>query len=242
MITAENMNQLSDLELDIYNYIISHRHEVIHLKLKDLATDLHVSQSMITRVAKKLGYEGFLEWKAEMKLDQENQPTQNKKALNYILDYFNRVNNQEYDDIIHQAVDMIAKSREVLCSGIGLSDAIAKFASSLFNRRGKRTIYCEDFSARFRGMYDEHDCAILFTVSGETREIIDRIHDLKRYGIKIIVVTNNASSTAARLADLAITYYVPSSRNSDFYSSATQVPVLYIIESIANTLIEYGIY
>lgn len=40
MVTVDQMNQLSDLELDIYNYIISHRHEVIHMKLKDLSTDL----------------------------------------------------------------------------------------------------------------------------------------------------------------------------------------------------------
>ena len=78
MVTVDQMNQLSDLELDIYNYIISHRHEVIHMKLKDLSTDLHVSSSMITRVAKKLGYEGFLEWKAEIKLDQED------KSLSFI--------------------------------------------------------------------------------------------------------------------------------------------------------------
>ena len=103
-------------------------------------------------------------------------------------------------------------------------------------------MYSEDFSSRFRGMYDENDCALFFTVSGETREVIDRIEELKKYGIKIIVITNNASSTAAKISDLAITYYVPSSRNDDFYSSATQVPVLYIIESIANIFIEYGIY
>lgn len=242
MVTVETMDQLSDLELDIYNYITSHRHEVIHLKLKDLAADLHVSQSMITRVAKKLGYEGFLEWKAEMKLDQEDKPSQNKRTLNYILDYFNRVDNKEFDDIIHQAVEIIASSYEVICFGIGLSDAIAKYASSLFNRKGKKSVYGEDFSARYRGIYDKKDCAIVFTVSGETVEIINRIHDLKKYGIKIITVTNNASSTAARLSDLALTYYMPSSRNNDFYSSATQVPVLYIIESMANSLVEYGIY
>lgn len=49
MVTVDQMNQLSDLELDIFNYIISHRNEVIHMKLKDLSTDLHVSSSMITR-------------------------------------------------------------------------------------------------------------------------------------------------------------------------------------------------
>lgn len=186
MVTVDQMNQLSDLELDIYNYIISHRHEVIHMKLKDLSTDLHVSSSMITRVAKKLGYEGFLEWKAEMKLDQEDKPIQNKRALNYILDYFNRVDNKEFDALIHQAAEIIVNSHEVICFGIGLSDAIAKFAASLFNRKGKRAMYSGDFSARFRGMYDQNDCALFFTVSGETREIIDRIKDLKNMILRLL--------------------------------------------------------
>ena len=65
---------------------------------------------------------------------------------------------------------------------------------------------------------------------------------VKKYDIKIIVITNSASSTAAKMSDLALTYYMPSTKNGDFYSSATQVPVLYIIESIANLFIEYGIY
>ena len=119
MVTVDQMNQLSDLEIDIYNYIISHRHEIIHMKLKDLSADLHVSQSMITRVAKKLGYEGFLEWKAEMKLDQEDKPVENRRALNFILDYFNRVDNKEFDNLIHQAAEIIVNSHEVICSGIG---------------------------------------------------------------------------------------------------------------------------
>ena len=242
MVTVDQMNQLSDLELDIYNYIISHRHEVIHMKLKDLSTDLHVSSSMITRVAKKLGYEGFLEWKAEMKLDQEDKPIQNKRALNYILDYFNRVDNKEFDDLINQAAEKLVTSLEVICSGIGISNAIAKFATSIFNLKVKHTMYSGDFSARFRGMYDQNDCTLFFTVSGETREVIDRIKDLKKYDIKIIVVTNNASSSAEKMSDLAHANYMPSTENSDFYSSATQVPVLYFIESFANLFIEYGIY
>lgn len=98
-----------------------------------------------------------------MKLDQEDKPVQNKRALNYILDYFNRVDNKEFDDLIHQAAEIIVNSHEVICSGIGLSDAIAKFAASLFNRKGKRTMYSGDFSARFRG------CMIKMTVLFSSR-------------------------------------------------------------------------
>ena len=61
-------------------------------------------------------------------LDQEDKPIQNKRALNYILDYFNRVDNKEFDALIHQAAEIIVNSHEVICFGIGLSDAIAKYA------------------------------------------------------------------------------------------------------------------
>ncbi|MEE0777681.1 MAG: SIS domain-containing protein [Massilimicrobiota sp.] len=104
-----------------------------------------------------------------------------------------------------------------------------------------RSVVCDDFSMRVHGMYNHHDCAIVLSVSGETDEMIQRIMLLKRCGVQVIIITNSASSSGAKMADLAICYYVPSSRNEDFYSSATQVPVIYILESLADTLEEYGI-
>ena len=47
-------------------------------------------------------------------------------------------------------------------------------------------MYIGDFSSRFRGMYDQNDCALFFTVSGETREIIDRIKDLKNMILRLL--------------------------------------------------------
>ncbi len=119
-------------------------------------------------------------------------------------------------------------SHEVICSGIGLSDAIAKFAASLFNRKGKNVpCIVETSVAVLGGCMIKMTVLFFFTVSGETREIIDRIKDLKKYDIKIIVITNSASSTFAKMSDLALTYYMPSTKNGDFYSSATQSCSLY---------------
>lgn len=241
MITVDKMKNLNELELEIFQYIITHKKEVLSMKLKEIADTIHVSPSMITRVSQKLGFEGFIEWKTEMKMEKYNDSRQKERTLNYIVDYFHKVDNKEFDQEIYKATKMVAESREVLFFGIGISATIAKSGSYLFNRKGKRTTCFEDFSARIRGMYDENDCAIILTVSGETEEIIQRLVSLKNTGMKTIVITNSASSPAAKMADLAICYYVPSIRNGDFYSSATQVPVIYILESIANTLIEFKV-
>lgn len=240
MITIEKLNTLNDLEMAIYHYVEAHRDEVVRMKLKDVADVIHVSPSMVTRTAQKIGFDGFVEWKTAIKMENKNHLHHKENKLNYILDYFQKVDNKEFDETINQAVQMIVKSQEVLFFGIGISGAIAKFASYLFNRKGKRSTVCDDFSMR-TNIYDKNDCAIVLTVSGETDKIIERIIALKNDGIRVIVIANSASSSAAKMADLAICYYVPSDRNQYFYSSATQVPVIYILETLANSLIEYGI-
>ncbi|MCD7839811.1 MAG: MurR/RpiR family transcriptional regulator [Erysipelotrichaceae bacterium] len=241
MVNIEKLKDLSDLELDICRYILGNKDQIKNMKLKDLAQVLHVSPSMITRLSKKLGYSGYMEWRMDMKLDKTELVMPRENTLNYINDYFQKVNNKEFEDTIRKATQMIVDSHEVLFFGIGLSAMLANYGAYLLNRKGKRTIGIEDFSIRVEGIYDKNDCAVVLTVSGETRETLNRISFLKRSGIKIIVITNSASSSAARLADLALCYYVPNTVNNYFYSSATQVPVVYILECIANALNEYGV-
>ena len=56
------------LKCKIYFYLIQNKNMVISMKLKDLANQLHVSTAMITIVCQKLGFEGFGEYKAYLKL------------------------------------------------------------------------------------------------------------------------------------------------------------------------------
>lgn len=241
MVNIDKLNNLSNLELDVYKYIIRNRNDVKNMKLKDLATLIHVSPAMITRLSKKLGYSGYVEWRMDMKLDNIKLIMPKENTLNYINDYFHKVNNQEFDDEIRKAVNIIVESNEVLFFGIGLSSMLANYGAYLFNRKGKRAIGIDDFSFRINGVYNENDCAIVLSVSGETREVLQRIRLLKECGVKIIVITNTASSLAAKLADLALCYYVPNTTDVYLFNNATQVPVVYILECLGNTLIEYGI-
>ena len=55
------------------------------MKLKDLASQLHVSTAMITRVCQKLGFEGFGEYKAYLKLEEHEQVNTNTFQLEHIF-------------------------------------------------------------------------------------------------------------------------------------------------------------
>lgn len=82
---------------------------------------------------------------------------------------------------------------------------------------------------------------MILSVSGETPETIQVMTFLKQQGVKIIAITNVNTSLVAKLADISICYYIPNYRRDDHVSTATQVPAIYIIESIANELKNFGV-
>ena len=81
----EVITNLNPLEYDIYFYLIQNKDMIISMKLKDLASQLHVSTAMITRVCQKLGFEGFGEYKAYLKLEEHEQVNTNTFQLEHIF-------------------------------------------------------------------------------------------------------------------------------------------------------------
>ncbi len=239
MITIDKIKQLNDLEYEIYNYLINNPTKVDKLKLKDIADILHVSSSMITRVCQKLGYDGYGQFKVELRFENSQEQFKQDTDLNYLINYFNKINNEESQIPIKKVAEIMTKSHEVIFFGIALSGAMAEYGSYLFNRKGMRSYVVNDFSHRFN-VYDKDTCVIVLTVSGETKEINSQILEMKKCGIKVIVITNSENTTAAKLADEVISYYVPTNQDRYFYSTATQVPVIYIFESLSKEIEKLG--
>ena len=236
MISIERLKELNDLEYVIFNYIDSHRGKIVHMKLKEVADAIHVSPSAVTRCIKKLGYDGFAEFKTEMKLHNEKKYVSRERTLQYLLDYFHKVDNQEFIAEIQQAVELLMSCEEIIFFGVGISGALAKTGAYLFNRKGIKAFGMDDFSMRVENIYDHKTAAIILTVSGETDEVNRQLVAMKKSGMKTLVITNTASSPSAKLAHQAICYYVPSERNEFYYSSATQVPVMYILELLSDEI------
>lgn len=90
----EVITNLNPLEYDIYFYLIQNKDMIISMKLKDLASQLHVSTAMITRVCQKLGFEGFGEYKAYLKLEEHEQVNTNTFQLEHIFNFFYSVDNK----------------------------------------------------------------------------------------------------------------------------------------------------
>ena len=86
----EKVKSLNELEYSIYVHLNKDKNKVKDLRLKEVADELHVSASMITRVCKKLGFDGFSEYKLHLRYNEENNRKVKDEKLNYLLDYFQR--------------------------------------------------------------------------------------------------------------------------------------------------------
>ena len=91
MFTHEMIKSFNQLEMDVYNYIISNEEKVVYMKVRELAEEVHVSTTTILRFCKKVGCEGYSEFR--LKLKQEVNSKEQKKInmdLTAVKDFFER--------------------------------------------------------------------------------------------------------------------------------------------------------
>lgn len=82
----------------------------------------------------------------------------------------------------------------------------------------------------------ERTVVIALSVSGETRQVIELAERFKSHNCFLISITNKKSSTLAKISDENLSYYVTERIQHDDYNITTQVPVIYLLESIGRNL------
>lgn len=239
MFDAEKVKTLNELEMRVYNYSVQHFDEVAYLTIRGLSQGCHVSTSTILRCINKLGYDGYSELKYAIR--QKKQHETNDLDLFYdatiqVDMFLKKVNNENYRDFIEPAVAMIVAARHVAFSGIGTSGMLGAYGSRYFANVGINAYSIVDpfLPVPPRGM--ENTLAILLSVSGETTQMIKQAEDFKRFGAKVLSITNDEQSTIAQIADYNLSYYMPvvNGAEEEYLNLTTQVPVIALIELLAH--------
>ncbi|MBO0480770.1 SIS domain-containing protein [Candidatus Enterococcus courvalinii] len=238
MFESEKIKQLNELEMIVYNYLIANLEEVSKMTIRQLSDACHVSTSTILRCCNKLGLQGF----SELKFAIKNYQTQAKQqmfeqfydATVQVDSFLKKVNNESYRIVLEQAVQMIVAARHVAFSGIGTSGVLGLYGSRYFINLGLNAYSITDPFAPVPSRGLESTLAIILSVSGETSEMIEKTEAFKRYGAKVLSITNDETSTIARLADYNLSYYMPETRGKEeSLNLTTQVPVVTLLEMLA---------
>ncbi|BCP55474.1 RpiR family transcriptional regulator [Kaistia sp. 32K] len=188
--------------------------------LKQVALAAGVSEAMVVKITKKLGFEGYRSFRAALAqynrlpaaaLHQELSPDDTSRE---IVQKVFRTSIQALEqtlaildmDAFDRAVDAIHAARQRDFYGVGGSAQIARDVGHKFLRIGLRAGVQDDahmmlMSASLLG---PGDIAIGFSHSGNTTAVIEAIGLARRNGATTLAVTNYNRSPLAEQADIVL--------------------------------------
>ena len=130
-----------------------------------------------------------------------------REALAHVVDRFS-------DDggSIAEACETLLHDEEqrdrnrIIVSGVGKAGIVAMKVASTLSSTGSAAVFMHPVEALHGdlGFVSEHDCALLFSYSGESVEVIRLARELRRIGCAVVAITSRRTSTLGRMAAICI--------------------------------------
>ena len=238
MFDNENIKNLNNLELNLYKDILSIKEEVLKMTIRELANKTHVSTTTILRLCKKLGCNGFTDFKFRLELSINEQKNSNiNPDITDVINFLQCIENGKFDTKLEQLIKMVKESEIVLFIGSSTSGILAKYGAKVLSSVGKLSLYIDDPYFPSSSRYYNNSLVIALSVSGENRVVIEYINKYRSEGCKIVSITNKEECTISKISDLNLSYYMKESKFAN-NNITSQIPVVYIIERIGKSLID----
>lgn len=233
-----DFSTLSDIDASIVNYVMNNLETVSYMRVRDLADVVHVSPSTIMRFVERTGFESFSDFKYAIKAEINRLNEMTRLSNEHSLDKFLKFS-ENFDKQISKLVSKISKSKVIYCAGLGNSGIMADYFNRLISSLGYMVVSSKDGYLPVlwnQDVFDKNNVLLIFSVSGETPEILKMISLFGSRHPYIVSVTNKQDNSLARLSDMNIPYFIEDERLMYHISMTSQLPLIYIIETLARRL------
>jgi DNA-binding MurR/RpiR family transcriptional regulator len=227
-------------ELKLYLYLKTHIHEIMYMSVTDLAKQIGIGESTILRFCRKVGFEGYLDFKINIAQHQGGVSLENEIIANgslymtvaeSLISSIKKASKLIDDSVLIKAVTMINQANRVLFFGVGSSGVAALEAKHRFMRLGRKYDAFTDshFMMMMSSTLGPGDLVIGFSLSGATIDTIDACEKARAYGSNVIAVTSYVQSALTKIADLTI---LTSGKEGPFEGGSlfAKISQLYIID------------
>ncbi|TWF58389.1 MurR/RpiR family transcriptional regulator [Neorhizobium alkalisoli] len=214
------MPLLTPLEARVVETVFALRSFNEETSLKEIATDAGVSEAMVVKITKKLGFAGYREFRnavvqynqlptaemhQELSVDDTSQEIIQKVFRTSIQALEETLSIMDVD-AFDRAADLIHGATQRDFYGVGGSAQIARDVAHKFLRIGIRASIFDDshmmlMSASLLG---KDDLAVGFSHSGNTMAVIEALQLARRNGARTIAITNYNESPLAQHADVVL--------------------------------------
>lgn len=178
------------------------------------------SEATITRLSKKLGYDGYIDLKFQLSQGKDNDPIELYEDINEndsydavvtkvfqvsiqaLSDTLNTIDKKQYEI----AVNLLCNADKIIFCGIGDSANVALSGYQKFLRMGLNVEASADFDIQLINISQlkDNDVVIVISHSGRTKSIVELAKYTRSIGAKVICITNFPSSPLVKNSDVIL--------------------------------------
>ncbi|WP_349943793.1 MurR/RpiR family transcriptional regulator [Lacrimispora sp. BS-2] len=242
MFSNQVLNQFSELDYEVYNFILKNSEKIPYMTIREFANEAHVSTTTIARFCRKVNCNGFSEFKIRFKMEQESTKTIRQGFdSSSILDFFQKIETESFHEQLKSIANIIAEKKQIIFLGIGNSGIIAEYASRYFCNIGIFATGINNPMFPISLEFPEESIIIILSVEGETDILIENSEIIRQCNSTVVSITNRKNSTLARISDYNISYYIQGER-MDYKKMkvdiTSQIPAVYIVEALAKLTVQ----
>ena len=217
---GQRFSTLTALEARVISVILSRCTIDDKTLLKMVADETHVSNAMLVKIAKKLGFDGFRSLRAALakqnrlplaKARQKlsGQPTARalaEKARGTSL----KALEEAFSLVLFQHLELAARwlqtARQRDFYGLGGSAQVARDAVCKFLRIGLRGSAFDDglMMLMSASLLQKGDVAVAFSYSGQTLIVLEAVREARKNGAHVIAITNSPGSRLTQVAHVVL--------------------------------------
>jgi RpiR family transcriptional regulator, repressor of rpiB and als operon len=214
-----HLSSLTSLEADAL-FTLLHRATGEDTLLKCAAGETGVSEALIVKIAKKLGFEGFRQMRealaehnrlARADLHEElcvakGASARLQKVLRASVQALEEGLARVSPEALERAADSLHAARQRDFYGEGGSGQVARDAANQFLRIGVRVSVFDDAQLMLMSaaLLRRGDVVMAFSHSGQTAAVVEAARQARQNGAQLIALTNRSDSPLGRESDVAL--------------------------------------
>ncbi len=213
---------LTNSEKKVADYVLGHRIDVQYMSISELAEECEVADATISRFCRRLGLPGYNAFKLELarasmaaRTGLQRAPVSPagdgfsalcKQVLGENISALEQTFRLVDPDQLMRAVELIERSRRVVCMGQGGSMVLAQEAWTLFSMVSSKFVYVPDSHLQINtlAVMEADEAVLYFSYSGSTRDLQDALEVARARRVPMILVSRFPKSPGGQQADVVL--------------------------------------
>lgn len=214
----------SKTEREIVDYIIDQGMNIEKMSANEIARNTFTSAPLLVRIAKKLGYSGFNEFKSAYlkELAYMLEETDVDASIPFLLsddlmtigkniallekETIQDTEQLNHHDELQHAISLLEKAKKIDVYGVLDNVLLAKHFQTMMMYIDKDVQVIDQITGQKRSacLANKDHCAIIISYSGQTKEMVEVAEIYHKRQIPFISITCMAENTISRLANVKL--------------------------------------